>query len=123
MRVTNGESHWPYAPVFDAGWSSPVARQAHNLKAAGSNPAPATNFTVVHRDGASSFFQGFRSNCSGCEDCLSHAVDDFFVRRANCGEDAAEIGPCRIAIAGDKIIRTEPHAARHRDDVVFSKVE
>ena len=25
-----------------AGWSSPVARQAHNLKAAGSNPAPAT---------------------------------------------------------------------------------
>jgi hypothetical protein len=28
-----------------AGWSSPVARQAHNLKAAGSNPAPATNET------------------------------------------------------------------------------
>ena len=27
----------------DAGWSSLVARQAHNLKAAGSNPAPATN--------------------------------------------------------------------------------
>jgi hypothetical protein len=25
-----------------AGWSSLVARQAHNLKAAGSNPAPAT---------------------------------------------------------------------------------
>ena len=30
----------------DAGWSSPVARQAHNLKAAGSNPAPAT--TILH---------------------------------------------------------------------------
>src|ERR1700729_2260777 len=29
--------------AFDAGWSSPVARQAHNLKAAGSNPAPATS--------------------------------------------------------------------------------
>ncbi len=27
-----------------AGWSSPVARQAHNLKVVGSNPAPATNF-------------------------------------------------------------------------------
>ncbi len=27
----------------DAGWSSPVARQAHNLKVAGSNPAPATS--------------------------------------------------------------------------------
>jgi hypothetical protein len=31
-------------PLFiAAGWSSPVARQAHNLKVAGSNPAPATN--------------------------------------------------------------------------------
>ena len=37
------------APVFDeaaqrliAGWSSPVARQAHNLKVIGSNPIPAT---------------------------------------------------------------------------------
>ena len=29
-------------PTTHAGWSSPVARQAHNLKAAGSNPAPAT---------------------------------------------------------------------------------
>jgi hypothetical protein len=26
----------------NAGWSSPVARQAHNLKVVGSNPAPAT---------------------------------------------------------------------------------
>src|SRR6202007_2450563 len=29
-----------------AGWSSPVARQAHNLKVVGSNPTPATNFSV-----------------------------------------------------------------------------
>ena len=28
-----------------AGWSSPVARQAHNLKVRGSNPLPATNPT------------------------------------------------------------------------------
>jgi hypothetical protein len=27
---------------FNAGWSSPVARQAHNLKVIGSNPIPAT---------------------------------------------------------------------------------
>ena len=34
----------PHMPIQhpDAGWSSPVARQAHNLKVAGSNPAPAT---------------------------------------------------------------------------------
>ena len=29
----------------NAGWSSPVARQAHNLKVEGSNPSPATNFS------------------------------------------------------------------------------
>ncbi len=34
-----------YLAFIVAGWSSPVARQAHNLKAAGSNPAPATNFS------------------------------------------------------------------------------
>src|SRR5215218_4733699 len=28
---------------FGAGWSSPVARQAHNLKVTGSNPVPATS--------------------------------------------------------------------------------
>ena len=31
------------AGFFGAGWSSPVARQAHNLKVVGSNPTPATN--------------------------------------------------------------------------------
>ena len=30
-------------PMEIAGWSSPVARQAHNLKVVGSNPTPATN--------------------------------------------------------------------------------
>src|SRR3990167_2925576 len=35
-----------FSPFFSvAGWSSPVARQAHNLKVAGSNPAPATKET------------------------------------------------------------------------------
>ena len=31
----------------DAGWSSPVARRAHNPKVAGSNPAPATKKAQV----------------------------------------------------------------------------
>ncbi len=30
--------------TIDAGWSSPVARQAHNLKVTGSNPVPATKY-------------------------------------------------------------------------------
>ena len=33
--------------AIDAGWSSLVARQAHNLKVAGSNPAPATNYFTL----------------------------------------------------------------------------
>jgi hypothetical protein len=36
-------SHTPFANANVAGWSSPVARQAHNLKVTGSNPVPATN--------------------------------------------------------------------------------
>ncbi len=32
------------ARLIDAGWSSLVARRAHNPKVVGSNPAPATNF-------------------------------------------------------------------------------
>ena len=30
-----------------AGWSSLVARQAHNLKVGGSNPSPATNLRLI----------------------------------------------------------------------------
>gem|GEM_PF-2183962 len=33
--------------LIGAGWSSPVARQAHNLKVVGSNPTPATNFSFI----------------------------------------------------------------------------
>jgi hypothetical protein len=43
----------------DAGWSSLVARQAHNLKAAGSNPAPATKRALRVRV--------FHSNINGAE--------------------------------------------------------
>jgi hypothetical protein len=32
-----------YYATLIAGWSSPVARRAHNPKVVGSNPAPATN--------------------------------------------------------------------------------
>ena len=32
-----------------AGWSSLVARQAHNLKVLGSNPSPATNLNDIFK--------------------------------------------------------------------------
>jgi hypothetical protein len=35
---------WQPSATIVAGWSSPVARQAHNLKVVSSNLAPATNF-------------------------------------------------------------------------------
>ena len=38
-----------YLYMDGAGWSSPVARQAHNLKVVGSNPTPATNFIPVYK--------------------------------------------------------------------------
>jgi len=37
-----GNQPSPYPEAHGAGWSSPVARRAHNPKVAGSNPAPAT---------------------------------------------------------------------------------
>ena len=45
QRAEDGEAKKTGRPVgskFIAGWSSPVARQAHNLKVTGSNPVPAT---------------------------------------------------------------------------------
>jgi hypothetical protein len=36
-----------HVDTFDAGWSSPVARQAHNLKVVGSNPAPAPKVSLM----------------------------------------------------------------------------
>src|SRR5262249_37962254 len=38
---------FPFSDGFDAGWSSPVARQAHNLKVVGSNPTPATKISPL----------------------------------------------------------------------------
>src|ERR1700756_4989757 len=36
-----------YTPRRDAGWSSQVARRAHNPEVAGSNPAPATTKALL----------------------------------------------------------------------------
>ena len=44
VRHSNKEN-----PKVDAGWSSPVARQAHNLKVTGSNPVPATKYKTQNK--------------------------------------------------------------------------
>lgn len=43
LTTVPGMVYWSTLNDCDAGWSSQEARQAHNLKVAGSNPAPATN--------------------------------------------------------------------------------
>ena len=40
--LTGLDAKWVIESIFAAGWSSPVAREAHNLEVVGSNPAPAT---------------------------------------------------------------------------------
>jgi hypothetical protein len=72
------------ASLGDAGWSSPVARQAHNLKVVGSNPTPATKqrprlvrVFLLRRDRDRSFSASGLNSC-GC----SLACDDRSLRRS-----------------------------------------
>ena len=45
--------------TFNAGWSSLVARWAHNPKVAGSNPAPATKWEQRPKAASSLFYCGY----------------------------------------------------------------
>src|SRR5262245_32934663 len=54
---------YPRASHFDAGWSSPVARQAHNLKVVGSNPTPATNMSARLSPGQTGAKSSLRERC------------------------------------------------------------
>jgi hypothetical protein len=60
-RLLHQRREWrPRKPVgyrtIGAGWSSPVARQAHNLKVTGSNPVPATNPKARDANALAGFF-------------------------------------------------------------------
>src|ERR1700756_5365559 len=86
-----------------AGWSSPVARQAHNLKAAGSNPAPATKFKPAE-----------------CEQQLKSAGFSFLSRspayRLNGQTYGKHISPARFVLLAKGMWRTETTTARRRCD-------
>ncbi len=71
-----------------AGWSSPVARQAHNLKAAGSNPAPATIATRNHLKLSNSASAWRRPSPRGRLSALRRNVSA--PRRQNPAEPAAQ---------------------------------
>ena len=68
----------------DAGWSSPVARQAHNLKAAGSNPAPATNIKKARQ--MAGFFNVCLPGAYGLEPATGQACCQVL-----CGAHRAEL--------------------------------
>src|SRR5258708_15195431 len=44
LRVEQLQKRRKSRSIYDAGWSSLVARRAHNPKVVGSNPTPATKF-------------------------------------------------------------------------------
>ena len=52
FQSTSNTPHHHYN-ITNAGWSSPVARQAHNLKVIGSNPIPATKPSSTPRTAGS----------------------------------------------------------------------
>ena len=64
----------------DAGWSSPVARQAHNLKVVGSNPTPAPKhrrprrktgaFLLPYAEAAKVKYQSWPVSCFHCATSL-----------------------------------------------------
>jgi hypothetical protein len=68
IRGSQSPSRLLHSPrVHNAGWSSPVARQAHNLKVVSSNLAPATNKPLKSDDD----FRGFAFGDTVLR-CLGH---------------------------------------------------
>src|SRR6266567_6900949 len=57
------------------------------------------------------------------QDGVLHAVDDFFVGRADRGQHAAELRPRRVTLAGDEIVRAKPRAARHGHELAGREIE
>src|SRR5581483_6890573 len=55
----------PRPEESDAGWSSPVARQAHNLKVTGSNPVPAPTLLELKGSPRGSLFSFLRRRGRG----------------------------------------------------------
>src|SRR5580692_2267574 len=101
---------------FDAGWSSPVARQAHNLKVVGSNPTPATKISPVDQ-AVMAWSPGFFVNCGGF--LITHDLI-----ACNAANDAEVVGSGanenrQIAPRGREIMRQWIELANERFRVVL----
>ena len=62
--------HYNAPHISDAGWSSLVARRAHNPKAVGSNPAPATKLQSTEISVLLSFLDESKFNRNKKAQCL-----------------------------------------------------
>src|SRR5439155_16806559 len=108
----------------DAGWSSPVARRAHNPKVAGSNPAPATKSKarsprrILSGPGLAGAMSGFSAilggivlailiiNASLCSEQIAPGV----------GQAGGAIGAERGAVVpGDAQVEVATHGRQWRD--------
>ena len=91
----------PSEPSLGAGWSSPVARQAHNLKAAGSNPAPATKQSPNHS-------QQQKPREIGAFLVCAPRTRESFLFRAH-GVKYVDRGPAHSGCDARKILRSNAH--------------
>ncbi len=69
-RFDSGLRHHSYI----AGWSSSVARRAHNPKVGGSNPSPATTFFIIRGISAAGSAQHWQCWGQGFESPMLHHV-------------------------------------------------
>ena len=113
---------------FGAGWSSPVARQAHNLKVIGSNPIPATKHPVRRIPGRTKQPPpgGFLLSLSVCSNSPAHHVQRYELVRAGarrgwapplnrCFSIMLECGPSAPdarCVASAQLLHTKGAAAR-----------
>ena len=77
--VISGARRYP----GDAGWSSPVARWAHNPEVAGSNPAPATDEAGAAEGGARLISIALAADDSGMSSLAPVELPDDIQRRLN----------------------------------------
>lgn len=72
QRASSRKSCASLISEFMRGWSSPVARQSHKLKVAGSNPVPATNPQPV-QNGSAARWCWLHLECSGTDTARSRS--------------------------------------------------